>query len=403
MLSQAQTMANKLFSPKNKLRLGGAKKRQQPPRLEAEQQPVTITMTASHPPKARRYGDSSPARPNGHYSPGGSTDPRSRPNRCVSFDMLEQSPSRHSQRLASIVLNAQHPGYKSMRHHRVIMVALDGHVPLQSDSPLHWLMEAMAVAGDHIICVHRPRRTNKSENYVSETTKDARALFEATVGLVAAICPDLPLKVTLEYGIGSPAHRMIQSLIGLYAPSMLVMGPSEGEIDTGVSSLVNSLGRDAIKHSLQYSQVPVIVARPDVEREAHREERRNDRSYADILQEACGGGGLLHESDWKDTGGLILYPEEVIRSRESSGPGDYDDDRLRRGSETVSEEMDDSDEGGEFEVVSGEQLLLGHLELERSSHCIPGGTDATPAAAAESLLLIPRQQQEGPRPVSERV
>lgn len=54
MLSQAQTMANKLFSPKNKLRLGGAKKRQ--PRLEAEQQQaVTITMTASHPPKAMRY------------------------------------------------------------------------------------------------------------------------------------------------------------------------------------------------------------------------------------------------------------------------------------------------------------------------------------------------------------
>ncbi|CAG9953706.1 unnamed protein product [Clonostachys rosea f. rosea IK726] len=197
--------------------------------------------------------------------------------------MLEQSPSRHSQRLASIVLNTQHPGYKSMRHHRAIMVALDGHVPLQADSPLHWLLEAMAVAGDHIICVHRPRRTNKGENHVSETTKDARALFEATVALVAAICPD----------------------IGLYAPSMLVMGPSEGEIDMGISSLVSSHGRDSIKHSLQYSQVPVIVARPDVEREAHKEERRNDRSYADILQEACGG---VHESDWKDTGGLILYP-----------------------------------------------------------------------------------------------
>ncbi|CAH0051291.1 unnamed protein product [Clonostachys solani] len=375
MLSQAQTMANKLFSPKTKLRLGGAKKRQ--PRLEPEQQqqPVTITMTASHPPKATRR------------------------NRCVSFDMLEQSPSRHSQRLASLVLNAQHPAYKSTRHHRAIMVALDGHVPLQADSPLHWLLEAMAVAGDHIICVHRPRRTNKSENHVSETTKDARALFEATVGLVAAICPDVPLKVTLEYGVGCAAHRMIQSLIGLYAPSMLVMGPSEGEIDMGISSLVSSHGRDSIKHSLQYSQVPVIVARPDVEREAHKEERRNDRSYADILQEACGG---VHESDWKDTGGLILYPEEVMRSRESSGPGDYDDDRLRRDSESYNEEGDDSDdEGGEFEVVSGEQLLA-HLEsVTVRGHCIPGGADAT--AAAESLLLFPHQQQEGPRPVSERV
>ncbi|KAK7228071.1 hypothetical protein V2G26_000241 [Clonostachys chloroleuca] len=379
MLSQAQTMANKLFSPKNKLRLGGAKKRQ--PRLEAEQQQaVTITMTASHPPKAMR------------------------PNRCVSFDMLEQSPSRHSQRLASIVLNTQHPGYKSMRHHRAIMVALDGHVPLQADSPLHWLLEAMAVAGDHIICVHRPRRTNKGENHVSETTKDARALFEAMVALVAAICPDVPLKVTLEYGVGCAAHRMIQSLITLYAPSMLVMGPSEGEIDMGISSLVSSHGRDSIKHSLQYSQVPVIVARPDVEREAHKEERRNDRSYADILQEACGG---VHESDWKDTGGLILYPEEVMRSRESSGPGDYDDDRLRRDSESYNEEVDDSDdEGGEFEVVSGEQLLA-HLELNSVTvrrHSIPGGADATAAAAAAgSLLLFPHQQKSPRRPVGERV
>jgi hypothetical protein len=95
------------------------------------------------------------------------------------------------------------------------MVALDGHVPLQADSPLHWLLEAMAVAGDHIICVHRPRRTNKGENHVSETTKDARALFEATVALVAAICPDVPLKLTLEYGVGCAAHRMIQSLVCL--------------------------------------------------------------------------------------------------------------------------------------------------------------------------------------------
>lgn len=97
------------------------------------------------------------------------------------------------------------------------MVVLDGHVPLVDDSPLHWLLENMVMAHDHIIAVHRPPRRRFYLSWQdARPTKDAEALFESIDDLLSTVCGDLPLRVTLEYGVGGAAHRMIENLVRLF-------------------------------------------------------------------------------------------------------------------------------------------------------------------------------------------
>lgn len=189
---------------------------------------------------------------------------------------------------------------------------------------------------------------------------------------------------------------------------MLVMGPRQGEIDQGISSLVSSNGRDSVKHSLQYSPVPVVVVRPEIERGASKTERQNDRSYADIIN-IIGG---VHESDMKDVSSIGggLQPEFVeVLPEEEDEPDDEDTDSRRNSLKQASGDSDGGDESdsgsGEFEVASGQQLLakLHNDNNNSKSQFVPGGDllgvdvtmgraavspEAPPVYAVRSMLLI---------------
>ncbi|KAK3295786.1 uncharacterized protein B0H64DRAFT_154554 [Chaetomium fimeti] len=186
---------------------------------------------------------------------------------------------------SSFTLQARHQGYHSSRRSRTFMIGVDEHN--YSQYALVWLLTHMVDDGDEIICVRvmeNPVRPDK--NY----QEDARKLLEIIKSKNEL---NKAISIILEYSVGK-LHDTFQQLLGIYNPSMLVVG-TKGRTLGGFQGLMNARNSFS-KYCLQYSPIPVVVVRPDDKRLKKKEKRSQDpsrQSYAAMLAYNSG----RHEAD----------------------------------------------------------------------------------------------------------
>ncbi|GAB1320364.1 hypothetical protein MFIFM68171_10574 [Madurella fahalii] len=187
---------------------------------------------------------------------------------------------------SSFTLQARHRGYQPSRRSRTFMIGVDEHA--YSDYALVWLLNNMVDDGDEVICVRvveSPFRPGE-KNY-QEEAKRLLQTIQAKNELNKAI------SIVLEYSVGK-LHDTFQQLLGIYNPSMLVVG-TKGRSLGGIQGLVNTRNSFS-KYCLQYSPIPVVVVRPDDKRQKKKEKRSHDpsrQSYATMLAYNDG----KHEAD----------------------------------------------------------------------------------------------------------
>ncbi|KAL2135451.1 hypothetical protein VTI74DRAFT_8437 [Chaetomium olivicolor] len=187
---------------------------------------------------------------------------------------------------SSFTLQARHQGYQPSRRSRTFMIGVDEHA--YSDYALVWLLTNMVDDGDEVICVRvveSPFRPNE-KNYQEEAKRLLRAI-QSKNELNKAI------SIVLEYSVGK-LHDTFQQLLGIYNPSMLVVG-TKGRSLGGIQGLMNTRNSFS-KYCLQYSPIPVVVVRPDDKRLKKKEKRSQDptrQSYAAMLAYNSG----KHEAD----------------------------------------------------------------------------------------------------------
>ncbi|KAK4252166.1 hypothetical protein C7999DRAFT_10222 [Corynascus novoguineensis] len=308
--------------------------------------------------------------------------PPHRFERHVGFDNLPVGEATKNNP-SSLSLQARHQGYRASRRSRTFMIGVDEHN--YSQYALVWLLNNMVDDGDEVICVRvleSPLRPDK--NYL----EDAKRLLE-TIKSKNEL--NKAISITLEYSVGK-LHDTFQQLLGIYNPSMLVVG-TKGRTLGGFQGLMNARNSFS-KYCLQYSPIPVVVVRPDDKRLKKKEKRSQDparQSYAAMLAYNAG----KHEAD-NETSSVyefersISADEEAHRVAAAIGlPARFDptikpytprDVRNRRSSpsglssertaslsppptplaaESGEEESGDDDDEFEVEAVSGTQLAAG--------------------------------------------
>jgi len=260
------------------------------------------------------------------------------------------------------------------------MIGVDEHN--YSQYALVWLLNNMVDDGDEVICVRvldSPVRPDK--NYLD----DAKKLLE-TIKSKNEL--NKAISITLEYSVGK-LHDTFQQLLGIYNPSMLVLG-TKGRTLGGFQGLMNARNSFS-KYCLQYSPIPVVVVRPDDKRLKKKEKRSQDptrQSYAAMLAYNSG----KHEADSEASSVYefergISADEEAHRVAAAIGlPARFDptikpyNPRSRRSSpsglssgrttslsppptplaaESGEEDSGEDDDEFEVEAVSGEQLTAG--------------------------------------------
>jgi len=165
------------------------------------------------------------------------------------------------------------------------MIGVDEHA--YSDCALVWLLNNMVDDGDEIICVRVLESTLRPEKNYQDDAKRLLETIKSKNELNKAI------SIVLEYSVGK-LHDTFQQLLGIYNPSMLVVG-TKGRSLGGFQGLMNTRNSFS-KYCLQYSPIPVVVVRPDDKRVKKREKRTHDpsrQSYAAMLSYNAG----KHEAD----------------------------------------------------------------------------------------------------------
>ncbi|KAH9903652.1 universal stress protein family [Xylariomycetidae sp. FL2044] len=282
----------------------------------------------------------------------------------------------------SFTLNFRHHGFQYSPRHRIFMVGVDDNS--YSDHALQWLLDELVDDGDEIVCVRViETQTRLPDNRAYQ--EDAKALMES---IQEKNTQNRAIGLILEYAVGK-LHNTFQHLIKIYQPSMLIVGTKGRSLDGMQGFLVNR--NSFSKYCLQYSPVPVVVVRPTEKREKKKTKRSNDPSRQSYLQIL---GGQKHEADSENSSLYELEPnltadEEAHRVAVAVGlPASYDptikpiDPRslLRSGRRSAPDVIteatsavaststptdkpppardgSDSESEGEFEVISGQELL----------------------------------------------
>ncbi|KAK4044695.1 hypothetical protein C8A01DRAFT_31194 [Parachaetomium inaequale] len=282
---------------------------------------------------------------------------------------------------SSFTLQARHQGYQLSRRSRTFMIGVDEHN--YSQYALVWLLNNMVDDGDEVICVRVMESPVRPDKNYQEDARKLMELIKSKNDLNKAIC------IILEYSVGK-LHDTFQQLLGIYNPSMLVVG-TKGRTLGGFQGLMNARNSFS-KYCLQYSPIPVVVVRPDDKRLKKKEKRSQDptrQSYAAMLAYNSG----RHEADSEASSVYefekgISADEEAHRVAAAIGlPARFDptikpytprDAPRRRSSPSRASERttsisppptplavdsgeEDSGDDDEFEVeaVSGQQLAAG--------------------------------------------
>lgn len=235
--------------------------------------------------------------------------PPQRFNSHISFDSVPAGDATKNN-TASVVLNSKHKGYQPNRHSRTFMVGLDDHA--YSDNALDYVINELVDDGDFIVCVRVVEREVRAID--PHYKREAQVLMNKITnrplkGPSGEKNADPAIKITLEYAVGK-LHTTFQRLIQVYQPGMLVVG-TKGR-SGGFQGLMGTRNSFS-KYCLQYSPVPVIVVRPEDQREKKKKKREADpsrRSYADMIQKVTGG---KHEADSENSS---MYELQAGHSQE---------------------------------------------------------------------------------------
>lgn len=181
------------------------------------------------------------------------------------------------------------------------MIGVDEHA--YSDYALVWLLTHMVDDGDEVVCV-RVVESGIQKNYQEEAKRLLRAIQSKNEQNKA-------ISIVLEYSVGK-LHDTFQQLLGMYNPSMLVVG-TKGRSLGGIQGLMNTRNSFS-KYCLQYSPIPVVVVRPDDKRAKKKEKRTHDPSrqnYASMLAYNSG----KHEADSETSS---IYMEKGLSADEEA-------------------------------------------------------------------------------------
>ncbi|KAJ5043115.1 uncharacterized protein L3040_004500 [Drepanopeziza brunnea f. sp. 'multigermtubi'] len=191
----------------------------------------------------------------------------------------------------SFTLNVKHTGYQRKRRSRTFMVGVDEND--YSDIALSWMLEELVDDGDEVICL---RVVDKDAKVVSDRNVDRKTYQEEAKRLMERIQSrndeHRAISIVLEYSVGK-VHSVFQKMIQLYEPAMLIVG-TRGRSLGGFQGLMN-MSNSFSKWCLQYSPIPVVVVRPTEKRTKKKKKRDADPSrqdYARILRES---GLAMHE------------------------------------------------------------------------------------------------------------
>ncbi|KAK0099621.1 hypothetical protein ONS95_013482 [Cadophora gregata] len=193
----------------------------------------------------------------------------------------------------SFTLNVKHRGYQRKRRSRTFMVGVDEND--YSDIALSWMLEELVDDGDEVICL---RVVDKDAKVVNDRSVDKKQYQEEAKKLMERIVSrndeNRAISIVLEFAVGK-VHSVFQKMIQLYEPAMLIVG-TRGRSLGGFQGLM-TISNSFSKWCLQYSPIPVVVVRPTEKRTKKKKKRDADPSrqdYARILKES---GLDVHETE----------------------------------------------------------------------------------------------------------
>ncbi|WAO90942.1 Usp domain-containing protein [Fusarium falciforme] len=300
----------------------------------------------------------------------------------ISFDNVPTGePTKNN--AISLTLNVRHRGYQARRRSRTFMVGVDEHP--YSDYALQWLLDELVDDGDDVVCVRVIEKDIRSID--KSYQEEAESILK---GVVKRNGSNRAINIILEYAVGK-LHTTFQTLIQMYQPAMLIVG-TRGRTLGGFQGLINTHNSFS-KYCLQYSPVPVVVVRPTDKRLKKKTKRANDstrQTYVGMLAATAG----KHEADSEASSTYELEvsntpdeeahqvaralglpasfdptikpinPSQLLNTR-TPGPASIntldeapEDQRVVKDPATAGAESDDDDDDdGEFEVMSGQQIL----------------------------------------------
>ncbi|KAL6364936.1 hypothetical protein LRP88_00909 [Fusarium phalaenopsidis] len=300
----------------------------------------------------------------------------------ISFDNVPTGePTKNN--AISLTLNVRHRGYQARRRSRTFMVGVDEHP--YSDYALQWLLDELVDDGDDVVCVRVIEKDTRSID--KSYQEEAESILK---GVVKRNGSNRAINIILEYAVGK-LHTTFQTLIQMYQPAMLIVG-TRGRTLGGFQGLINTHNSFS-KYCLQYSPVPVVVVRPTDKRLKKKTKRANDstrQTYVGMLaatagkHEADSEASSIYELEVSNTPdeeahqvaralGLPasfdptikpINPSQLLNTR-TPGPANIntldeapEDQRVVKDPPTAGAESDDDDDDdGEFEVMSGQQIL----------------------------------------------
>ncbi|KAH8683395.1 hypothetical protein BGZ60DRAFT_328407, partial [Tricladium varicosporioides] len=185
----------------------------------------------------------------------------------------------------SLTLNYKHKGYQSKRGSRTFLVGIDEND--YSDIALQWMLEELVDDGDDLICL---RVVDKSSRVVSDKALEKKQYRDDAEELMQRIQKkndeNRAISIVLEYAVGK-VHATFQRMIQMYEPAMLIVG-TRGRTLGGMQGLVSNRNSFS-KWCLQYSPIPVVVVRPTEKRIKKKNKRGADPSrqeYARLLRDS---------------------------------------------------------------------------------------------------------------------
>ncbi|KAH7393599.1 hypothetical protein BKA64DRAFT_91971 [Cadophora sp. MPI-SDFR-AT-0126] len=210
----------------------------------------------------------------------------------VSFDNFAGGEGTAKNSL-SFTLNVKHRGYQRKRRSRTFMVGVDEND--YSDIALSWMLEELVDDGDEVICL---RVVDKDAKVVNDRSVDKKQYQEEAKKLMERIVTrndeNRAISIVLEFAVGK-VHAVFQKMIQLYEPAMLIVG-TRGRSLGGFQGLM-TISNSFSKWCLQYSPIPVVVVRPTEKRTKKKKKRDADPSRQDYARILKDSGLDVHETE----------------------------------------------------------------------------------------------------------
>lgn len=152
-----------------------------------------------------------------------------------------------------LILKTKHKGYRFTRISRTFLCGYDDHE--YSETALQWTVDELLNDGDTIVCLKVLEKDsfNPKYNYLKENGRvlDKIISFNRT---------EKKISIVLEVCVAEKVSKKILQLIKEYDPSLLVVGTS-GVPRKGFRNIITP--KSMSKYCLQYSEIPVVVVRPN--------------------------------------------------------------------------------------------------------------------------------------------